>query len=311
MSNDKKNVEFKVGLVVIVGLFVLLFGILWGKNYRLAANQYRLSFLFEHTGGLQVNDPVTVNGVKKGQVAAIKLDKGLVRVEVLLDRDVQLFSSLRAYITAVELMGGKKVEIIPGTSGTLLNLDTLRTPLLGTQTAGIPEMMVALSQIAGRSNRLMERLDSTITLAAGFLDDATVRQPLVTTLNDLQVSAAALKQFLQSNQMGMQQTVTNLESASSHLRGIVDRRSPQIDSTLLIFSRTAQKLESFTVLLDEISLRLQMRQGNLSKLIYDEETYTRLNAAIARVDSAALELRAHLGKFLKGSNFNLINLLSF
>jgi hypothetical protein len=56
---------------------------------------------------------------------------------------------------------------------------------------------------------------------------------------------------------------------------------------------------------------LQQRQGNLGKLIYDEETYQRLNSTIAKVDSTVVDLRTHLGRFLRGSNFNLINLLSF
>jgi ABC-type transporter Mla subunit MlaD len=109
----------------------------------------------------------------------------------------------------------------------------------------------------------------------------------------------------------MQQTVDNLESTSSQLREMVERRSPQIDSTLLSFNRTAQKLEGFTATLDEISLRLQQRQGTLGNLIYDDELYIRLNSAVANVDSTVVELRSSFGKLLNGSNFNLINLLSF
>ena len=75
----RKNAELIVGLTVIVGLSILLFGILWGKNYRLASNQVTVGFLFQNTSGLRVNDPVTVNGVSKGQVAG--KDKGISEVE--------------------------------------------------------------------------------------------------------------------------------------------------------------------------------------------------------------------------------------
>jgi phospholipid/cholesterol/gamma-HCH transport system substrate-binding protein len=311
MSTSKTNIEFKVGLTVIVGLLILLFGILWGKNYRLVANQSRISFLFQNSGGLRVNDPVTVSGVKKGQIASIALQNGLVRVDIMLDRDVQLFQDVRAYITTVELMGGKKVEIIPGTSGETLDLANLRQPLYGAQTAGFSEMLLEMSKVAARSNQLMQRLDSTITLASAFLDESTFRRPLITVLQDLQASTAAMRQFVQDNQRDMQQTVANVEATSTQLRDIVERRTPQVDSALVVFGSTIRKLDAFATTLDEISLRLQQRQGNLSKLIYDDETYTRLNAAIAKVDSAANDLRANLGKFLGGSNFNLINLLSF
>jgi phospholipid/cholesterol/gamma-HCH transport system substrate-binding protein len=311
MTNDRKSVELKVGLTVISGLLILLFGILWGKNYRLSANLQSVSFLFQNTGGLRVNDPVTVNGVKKGHVSAIELEDGLVRVDVMLDREVKLFSDVRAYITTVELMGGKKVEIIPGNSGQLLELSLLREPLRGAQTAGFSEMLVGFSEVTARSARLLERLDSTITLAASFLDEATVRRPLVTGLNDLQATSASMRELLQKNQISIQHTITNLEVTAVQLREIMERRTPEIDSTLLAFNRTAKKLETFTATLDEISLRLQQRQGMLSQLIYDTETIARLQTTIAKIDSAATELRVRMGQFLSGSNFNLINLLSF
>jgi phospholipid/cholesterol/gamma-HCH transport system substrate-binding protein len=311
MSNTKKNVEFKVGLTVIVGLLILLLGIFWGKNYRLVSQQWRVSFLFQNTGGLRVNDPVTVNGVKKGQVDAIELQYGAVRVDVMLDRDVKLFTDARAYITTVELMGGKKVEIYPGTSEELLDLANLQSPLRGAQTAGFSEMMMQLGEMSQRAGHLMARLDSTVTLAAAFLDHTTVRQPLIAALTDLQISTASLRQFVQNNQAGMQGTVDNLEATSSQLRALVESRTPEVDSTLLVLNRTAKKLDEFTATLDDISLRLQRRQGTLGNLIYDDELYVRLNSAVTSVDSTLVELRSNLGKLLNGSNFNLINLLSF
>ncbi|MDZ7362853.1 MAG: MlaD family protein [candidate division KSB1 bacterium] len=307
----RKNAEFIVGLTVVLGLAILLFGILWGKNYRLASNQVRVSFLFQNTGGLRVNDPVTVNGVPKGQVVDIRLQQGGVRVEVKLDGDVQLYSDVSAYITTVEMMGGKKVEIIPGTSGQPLDLITRKTPLKGSQTAGFSEMMLEMSKIAARSHQLMQRLDSTITLASTFLDDDTIRRPLIVVLNDLQASTATMRQFVQTNQAAMQKTMDNVQITSTHIRSLAERHSPQLDSTFLALNRTIYKLDAFANTLDEISLRLQQRQGNLSKLIYDDETYQRLNTTIAKVDSTVVDLRKHLGRFLHGSNFNLINLLSF
>ena len=307
----RKNVEFIVGLTIIAGLAILLFGILWGKNYRLASDQLRVAFLFQNTGGLRVNDPVTVSGVRKGQVAGIRLENGLVRVDLKLDRDVQLYADVKAYITAVEMMGGKKVEIVPGVSGQLLDLPNLREPLRGAQTAGFSEMFLEMGNLAVRSNQLMQRLDSTLTLASAFLDETTVRRPLIATLNDLQATTAALRQFALNNQMAMQQTMNNAEATSTQLRGLIERRGPQIDSTFAALDRTIRRLDSFTITLNEISARLQNRQGNLGKLIYDDETYRRLNTALATVDSTVIELRTGLGKFLHGSNFNLINLLSF
>lgn len=307
----KKNAELIVGCTVIAGLAILLFGILWGKNYRLASDQINLAFLFQNTGGLRVNDPVTVSGVRKGQVAGIRLENGLVRVNLKLDQDVQLYSDVKAYITAVEMMGGKKVEIVPGTSGQLLDLPNLHTPLRGAQTTGFSEMFVEMGAITANSKHLLQRLDSTLTLAAAFLDETNFRRPLISTLNDLQASTAALRQLVQNNQVAMQRTMNNAEATSTQLRQLVERRAPQVDSTFITLGQTLHKLEAFATTLDDIATHLQNRQGTLGKLLYDDETHRRLNATIAKVDSTVSELRTGFGKFLHGSNFNLINLLSF
>jgi phospholipid/cholesterol/gamma-HCH transport system substrate-binding protein len=311
MPNTKTNAELIVGLTVIVGLLILLFGILWGKNYRLTSHQVQIGFLFQNTGGLRVNDPVTVSGVNKGRVADIRLESGLVRVDVMLDSDVRLYSDVEAYITTVEMMGGKKVEISPGISGEPLDLPNLKIPLRGSQTAGFSEMFLEIGKISARSSQLIQRLDSTITLASAFLDESAFRRPLITVLSDLQASTTAMRQIVQNNQAAMQNTISNVEVTSTQLRHFAERHSPQIDSTFIALNRTMRRLDSFTAALDDISFRLQQRQGNLSKLIYDEETYRRLNSTIAKVDSTVVELRTSLGKFLHGSNFNLINLLSF
>lgn len=311
MSRDRKNVEFIVGLTVIGGLLILLFGILWGKNFQLAANQRQVGFLFQNTGGLRVNDPVTVSGVKKGRVKGIQLENGLVRVDVMLDRDVQLFSDVRAYITTIELMGGKKVDVIPGTSGQLLDLDHLREPIRGAPTAGLSEMLIGLSEMAGRTNRLIERLDSTITLASFFLDENTTRRPLLASLDDLQSSTATFRELLQTNETKIHRTIANLDYTAAQLRSLMERRASTIDSTLIAFNHTAQKMETLSATLDDISLRLQQREGFLGQLLYDTETFTRLQSTIANIDSTAVELRTSMGQFLNGSNFNLISLFNF
>ena len=311
MSSNRKNVEFIVGLTVIGGLLILLFGILWGKNFHLAANQRQVGFLFQNTGGLRVNDPVTVSGVKKGRVKAIQLKNGLVRVDVMLERDVQLFSDVRAYITTVELMGGKKVDVIPGNSGQLLDLDHLREPIRGAPTAGFSEMLIGLSEMAGRTNRLIERLDSTITLASFFLDENTARRPLLASLNDFQSSTAAFRELLQTNETKIHRTIANLDYTAAQLRSLMEKRASTIDSTLIAFNHTAQKMETLSATLDDISFRLQQRQGFLGQLIYDTETFTRLQSTIANIDSTATELRTSMGQFLNGSNFNLISLFNF
>lgn len=92
----KKNVfstEIKVGLTVVVATFILVYGIIWGKGYRLHINKYQLQLLFDNVGGMVPGDPVTVNGVKEGKVLSIDWQDRDVLVTIELNDRVKLLKT--------------------------------------------------------------------------------------------------------------------------------------------------------------------------------------------------------------------------
>ncbi len=311
MSQDRRKTELLVGVTVITGLLILVLGIIWGKNYNLASNQYHVEFSFPNTGGLRKNDIVTVNGVRKGSVAKISLEKGRAIIEVALSRDVELYGDYRASIVPIEMMGGKKIEIMPGTSGPQLLSEDLIEPLPGTSSGGMSEALVGITELAAQVIHLTKRVDTTLTLVHLMLDESTVRQPIVHSLADLQATTSALRELVVNNDLLVRRTFSNIDYTSGQLREIVEQRRSGLDSTLLTFGRTVQRLDTFAATLEDISRRLNNREGNLGRLIYDDEIATRLRSTLANVDSTTTELRANLGKFLSSSNFSLINVLSF
>lgn len=311
MSQDRRKTELAVGVTVIAGLLILIFGIIWGKNYSLASDQYHVEFSFPNTGGLRKNDIVTVNGVRKGSVANVSLEKGKAVIEVALSRDVELFSDYRASIVPIEMMGGKKIEIMPGTNGRKLLAEDFSEPLPGTSSGGMSEALVGVTELAVQVIHLTKRIDTTLTLVHGLLDESTVRQPIVHSLADLQATTFALRELVANNDVLVRRTLGNIDYASGQLREIVEQRGSVLDSTLLAFGRTMQRLDTFSATLEDISQRINNREGNLGRLIYDDEIANRLRSTLANVDSTTTELRTNLGKFLSSSNFSLINVLSF
>jgi len=307
----RQSLELKVGATVIVALIILVFGVLWGKNYRLTTGQQRLRLSFDNSSGLKSGDPVTVNGVNKGQVSAIELDRGRASITIMLDRDVELYSDFRAYITAVELMGGKKVEILPGTIEPRFNLTMLTEPLVGTQTVGFPELMLVVSDLAGHTVHIAARLDTTLALVNAALDKERLHQPLHRSLTDLQATTTKLRRLLEDNETLLQRVAANVDYTTAELRAVVERRSNGVDSTLIALAEASGRLNEFSKTLEEISKRLRNKEGALGRLLYDDQLIVSLERAVLRVDSTANDLRLHLGRYLSGANVNLFNLLHF
>ena len=63
---EQKKTEIKVGITVLVGLFVLLWVLGWAKNFSFDSNEKRVSVEFETVAGLNVGDQVSIKGIKKG-----------------------------------------------------------------------------------------------------------------------------------------------------------------------------------------------------------------------------------------------------
>jgi len=308
---ERESLELKVGATVIVGLLILIFGIMWGKDYRLTSRQQRVEFLFENTGGLKPGDPVTVSGVQKGQVYSIGLHQGRALITVLLDRDVELYSDVRAYITAVELMGGKKVEILPGISGERLDLALLTAPIKGTQTAGFTELLLVAGDLAGRTGQVVTHLDSTVRLVNGLLDRERLQAPLHQAAADLVITIDRMKHLLEDNEALLRRVATNVDYATQEIRGLVERRHQDVDSTLIALGEASGRLNEFSKTLTDISSRVRQKEGALGRLLYDDQVINNLDRAILRVDSTTVDLRKHLARYLSGANVNLFNFLSF
>ncbi len=311
MSQDRRTTELFVGVTVVAGILILVLGIIWGKNYNLASDQYHVKFSFPNTGGLRANDLVSVNGVRKGSVSGIALEKGQAIIEIALSRDVELYSDYRATIAPIEMMGGKKIEIMPGGKGERIFPESLTAPLPGTSSGGMSEALVGVTELAIEVLHLTKRVDTTLTLVHRMLDESSVRRPLVASLADLQATTSALRELVSSNDRVIRRTLTNVDETSGQLREIVTQRRADLDSTLITFNRTMQRLDHFTATLNDITTQINNRQGNLGQLLYDDEIATHLRSTLANVDSTTSELRTKLGKFLSGSNFSLINVLSF
>jgi hypothetical protein len=104
---------------------------------------------------------------------------------------------------------------------------------------------------------------------------------------------------------------TNVDYSTTELRDVVERRGGGVDSAIVALAEASDRLNEFSKTLEDISSRIRQKEGALGRLIYDDQLITNLERAVLRVDSTAVDLRLHLGKYLNGANVSLFNLLQF
>lgn len=116
----ESNLEFKVGLFVLIAIVLLTFFIFSVSGSSLMSQGKSFSVVFEFASGLKKNSPVRIAGVDEGIVKDINLffdrqdSKTKAAVELIVKREVMIPADSTVTINQLGLMGEKYVEIFPG-----------------------------------------------------------------------------------------------------------------------------------------------------------------------------------------------------
>lgn len=132
--------------------------------------RYTVQARFADVTGLFEKDDVRVAGVTVGSVESIGVEGGRAVVTLAIDDDVRIPADSRASITWLDLIGARQVDLLPGSSATLLEpggeiTDTRSAVDIGTLTARLGPLARTLDP-----QDLNELLDSVYEVLEGNED---------------------------------------------------------------------------------------------------------------------------------------------
>ncbi len=285
MKKHVFSTEIKVGLTVVVATFILVYGIIWGKGYRLHTNKYQLQLLFDNIGGMVPGDPVTVNGVKEGKVVAIDWQDRDVLVTIELNDRVQLYDDATFIIISAELLAGMKVEIYPGKSNKKLNL--AQQPFRGKYGGRIVDVGLTIDKLAQDMSSLTFRLDTTTALINDLLKTGQLQKSITSTLNNLNHLSGRFAPVPDS----LTVTMSRLNSAIKQINQMLDENRQPLNASLKEIQTMGKNINQLTVQLNKTMKDIESQQGTLGKVVYDSTLYKNLNKTLLTVDSLARRLR--------------------
>lgn len=117
--NKQRYVDISVGIFMLLGLSALLVMVMKVSNIKdlISHQDYQVTANFTDIGGLKVRAPVTVAGVKIGEVSRIELQPGELnaRVTMNLRSDKKIpYEDSSARILTEGLLGSNYISIVPG-----------------------------------------------------------------------------------------------------------------------------------------------------------------------------------------------------
>ncbi len=275
--------EAKIGLVTIVGLFLLYFGVnyLKGVDIFKPSNHYYVKF--KNTTELQRSAPVYVEGFKVGMVNDIIYDyetnKGIL-VEISLDKSMRIET-------------GTYVKMTTGlTTGSSLNLvlnkhvqsyyqpgDTLE----GRNTVGI--MDVVSANIIPQVESLLPKLDTILTGLQLVVNHPALRSSLdhiERTTANLAQSTEQLNKLMSKE---IPSVISNFNTVSSDL-AVVSSKMKNID-----FEATMKSVDHAMKNMENITVRMNSKDNSLGLLLNDRLLYDNLNTTTVNASNLLQDLK--------------------
>ncbi len=279
------STEFKVGATVITATLILIFGIIWGKGYRLQTHKYQLELTFDNIGGMVVGDPVTVNGVKAGKVQKIGWRDRLVLVTVELNDRIQLYEDATFIIVSAELLAGMRIEIFPGDSPNHLNM--AKQPFHGKYGGRIVDVGLTIDELAKDLSSLSFRLDTTFALVNSMLTTGHLQNDLNATLDNLKLFSQDLKQVSPN----LSNMLKNLDKSINNLDSFVVKNDEALSTTFKRFNSISSKLDTVSSSLQMVMQTILKQEGTLGKMVYDPKLYNELSQTLRSLDSLSQKIK--------------------
>ncbi|HCE59362.1 MAG TPA: outer membrane lipid asymmetry maintenance protein MlaD [Wolbachia sp.] len=141
--------EITTGIFVLVSTIFLLFFAFnklayMRKNYK---DCYKIYGLFSSANGTEIGDSVKISGVDVGSITNVSLDKTayVARIDMCINRDIELPIDSSATIASSSVMGGKFINISPGSDAKLMsNGDKLEHTQSEASMGGIMDKIIGM-----------------------------------------------------------------------------------------------------------------------------------------------------------------------
>jgi len=310
----------KIGILVIVCLSLLI----WGINFLKGRDLFRTEKVFyaryKNVGGLTPTTIVTLNGLKVGYVREIYFAENLsgdLIVKIAIHNNFPLPKGTSAEIASSDLLGSKVVKLNLGKSEILLQAnDTLDTKMEADIMQQVNEQIAPLK---AKAERMIENLDSIVTAISKILSNESqhnisesIRQINLTMTNlegisgNLNDVVTDQKKNLSSTISNLSEVTGNLKTNSTKLEHIMDNFSSFSDSLAKMeLNSTIEHVNSSVANLQTILSKIDTSKGTLGMLINDPRLYQNLNQTNENLNRLLIDFRLNPKKYIHFSAIDL------
>ncbi len=309
----KFSKEIKAGLIAVLAIigFVILFQFMKGKSLFTTDNIFYAKF--DNVEGLEPSNPVSINGLKVGQVDEIipitqKDGRLHFVVKVTVDDNFEFSDKSTLEIFEPGIMSGKQMRVNLAYGGDYAkDGDTLSGAF---KLSMLNDIGSQVGPVKDQVQVVLKRVDSLMNSANQLVNEenrAEIRALLMSlnrTVASFEGTARQTNTLLMNNDPRLQRVLDNANLATMSVKNTVDKYGQvaedvdveKLNSTIDRLSIAADKLNG-------VISGIQNGEGSLGKLAKDEELYRNLNQSSANLNSLIIDLKANPKRYLNFSVF--------
>lgn len=289
--------EVKIALVAIAGVVILFFGMnfLKGLNLFSSTNDYYIEF--DDISGLSTSSPIYADGYKVGTVKSVIYDysnEHPIRVLVGLDNQIRIPKGSSAEIES-DLMGNVKVNL-------LLATNPHERVMPGETISGVMQngAMGKVAAMVPTIEKMLPKLDSIL----GSLNTLLADPALAQSLHNVQTITSNLTTSTVELNTLMRTLNKNVPTMMAKANTVLDNTTMLTNNlAALDLASTKQQIDQTLSNVNDVTAKLNSKDGTVGLLLNDPGLYNRLNATVTHADSLMIDLKQHPKRYVHFSVF--------
>ena len=295
MKNFKLSREVKIGVVVVIAIGMLYFGLNYLKGINIFQPTTYFYAQYDRVDGIVPTTPVMINGYQVGHVSEIIFDytkEAPITLQITVDENLVVPQGTIAEVYDTGLMGDKAIQLKLGKSKELMQPgDTLKTSIQG-------GLMDAVSTaLLEPIEAMIPELDSTLTAVKEIVQSQRIQEIMANTANatnNLQNASARLDSMMVNDIQVAIKDIKNIAANFSNVSNEIN--AVQWDSTL-------HSIETVIANLEMVSNQIKSNNNTLGALLNDKELYQNLDSTVQSANALLIDLKENPKRYVHFSVF--------
>lgn len=299
--------ELKTGLIVVI----IIIGFFWGFNFLkghdlLGGKAREFKVEYSKIGGLNEASPVTINGLKVGQVKEIEFNevpekRGQLIVTFAVENDFEFSKNSIVKIYSPNPLAGSNLAVVPSYDGELATSgDILKGEMEESLFTSIGER---LDPLQTKLEKVLIGADTLFQRVNDVLDKQTTNSlknsvtGLELTIGDVRKTLKSVNTLLDSSAVDFNKTMKSASKISEDLAKVTDTLSKANIGEIM--RSTEKALSSVNSMLDG----MDQGKGTFGKLINDPALYNNLTSMSKELEELLREMKLNPKRFVHFSLF--------